>query len=177
MRGLGGSMRNFSWVLVVALFPGCYGREAEPEPEHDSEEPAALVSECWLENSGAECELRCDLSSGESVSGECVSAAVPGELPLSCSCEGGPSDGRFFSLASCDDLEASMASVCAETSPTPACPSLVPEFGQACSHRQECWIEDFRGDCSVGPVRSHSVGLHCDQGVWEETGVGEEFCP
>ena len=171
-------MRHFSWVLVVVPLLACCGGKGE----HDSEEPAepaepeALVSECWPENSDAECELSCHLSSGEPVAAQCVSAT--GEMPLSCSCEGGPSDGRFFSLSSCDDLEPSIASVCAQTSPIPACPSLVPASGQACSHRQMCWIEEFSGDCSGNQaVRSRSVGVDCVEGVWQETGVGEDFCP
>lgn len=168
-------MRQFLWVLVVAPFLGCYGETGEQESE-EAEEPEALVSECRLETTEAACERICQLSSGLAVKGQCVSVA--GEMPLSCRCEGGPSDGRFFSLSSCDDLESSIASVCAETSSTPACPSLVPASGQACSHRQTCLIEEFSGDCSPGEaVRKRSVEFDCIEGAWQEIGVGEDFCP
>ena len=172
---LDGSLRQISWVLVAAPLLGCYGGEGEQESE-ELTEPEALVSDCRLETTEAACERICHLTSGEAVKGQCVS--VGGEMPFSCRCEGGPSDGRFFALSSCDDLEASIASVCTETSPTPACPSLLPASGQACSHRQTCLIEEFSGDCSPGEaVRKRSLEFDCIEGVWQEIGVGEDFCP
>lgn len=184
--GWSGSMRHFSWVLVMVPFLACCGGKGEHNSEEPSEpedqeqqeqqEPEALITDCTVENSEAECELYCHISSGEAVAAACFPIAPGG--PISCSCEGGPSAGRFFSLSSCDDLEASMQSVCAQTSPAPPCPSLLPASGQPCSHRQMCWIEEFSGDCSAGQtVRSSSVGLDCVEGFWRETGVAEDFCP
>lgn len=172
-------MRNFSWVLVAVPFLACCGGKGEhnaEEQEQPVEEPEALITDCTVENSEAECELYCHLDSGAPVTGECVLGAVPGELR--CSCEGGPSDGVFFSLSSCDDLQATIASVCTQSLSIPACPSAVPAVGQSCSHRQTCWVEEFSGDCAPGEaVRSRSVGVECVDGVWRETGVGEESCP
>jgi len=177
-------MRNFSWVLVVVPFLACCGGKGERNAEEESdgqdeqeeeEEQKPLVSDCSLQRSDTECLLTCLLEWGDAVTGHCEPASG---ASWSCSCNGGPSDGRLFSVASCDDLQASVESVCAETSPPPACPTLVPTPGQACSHQQSCWIEEFRGDCSAGEsVRSRSAGFTCTDGVWQESGVGEEFCP
>jgi len=176
-------MRCFSMVLVAAPLLGCYGetsdndREGEQDSEQPQEpaeqEPVALVSDCTEENSAAECELRCHLASGVPVTGLCMLASGG----LNCMCDGGPSDGRFFQLSSCDDLEASIASVCTEQSPTPFCPLVLPASGETCSHRQTCSIEEFRSDCAPGQtVRSRSLLFYCYEGVWQEGGVGEEFC-
>ena len=184
-------LRPWSLVVVAAPLLGCYGETGKnasdtedtsggentsgDEPEPMPSEPA--ITDCTVENSEAECKLYCHLSSGVPVTGECVSGGAGG-LPLGCTCTGGPSDGKFFSLSSCDELEASMTSVCAATSPAPACPDVVPASGQACSHRQECLIEEFSGECSPGEaVRSRSLIFRCVQGSWREMGIGEEPCP
>ena len=188
-------MRRASWVLVVAPFLVCCGGKGEhnqhdpedpealedPEDQEqpgDQEQPEPLISECREENSEAECETICHLPSKEPVGAECFLVGMPVETPLRCSCEGGPSDGAFFALASCADLQASIASVCAQGAPPPPCPTVVPASGQSCTHSQECWVEEFSGDCSPGEaVRRRSVGVECANGVWRETGVGEEPCP
>ncbi|HEU5073995.1 MAG TPA: hypothetical protein VFU02_07475 [Polyangiaceae bacterium] len=177
--------RHLAWALLVAPFMACCGGESERDPmerddpaEPEPEEPEVTVSECREENSEAECEFTCHLPSSEPVAAGCFLVAAPGQMPLNCSCEGGPSDGTFFSLSSCDELLPSIESVCAQTSPAPPCPTVVPASGQACSHRQTCLIEDFSADCSAGQhVRSRSLNFVCSDGVWKETGVQEEFCP
>lgn len=183
-------MWRFSWVLVVVPFLTCCGGKgernaAESEESEEVEEPEetgeqkAVVSDCMLQRSDSECMLSCLLEWGDSVIGHCEPATVPGAAwPWNCSCQGGPSDGKLFSVSSCDDLQASVESMCTATSPPPACPTVVPMSGQACSHEQNCWIEEVVSECSEGDtVRSRSVGFDCIDGVWQETGVGEDFCP
>lgn len=176
----GGVRRCLAWALLVAPVLACCGGESERDPteREEPEQPEVTVSECREENSEAECEFTCHLQSGEPVAAGCMAVAAPGQMPLNCNCEDGPSDGKFFSLTSCDDLLPSIASVCAQSSPAPTCPNVVPAPGQACSHRQTCWIEESISDCSAGQaVRSRNLGFACSDGVWEETGVGEDFCP
>lgn len=177
---MGIELKQLAWVLAIVPFLACCGgksdRNAAGSEEQPEERPGELVAECSEENSEAECKLYCHLESGEPVGGGCFPVAPGG--PYICSCDWGPSEGRYFPLESCADLEASIQSVCAQTSPLPDCPSVPPPPGEQCSHRQSCWIEDFVGDCSPGEaVRSTAVGVNCVDGFWQQAGTAEAFCP
>ena len=174
-----GNLRAMSrWILgalpsVASMaLSGC-GGETDRLPDADSR---PSIEDCKMVSYQPGCELSCFLPSGDPVGGRCtLDGSGPGDA-LACGCTSGPSADKFFSVDSCEGLEAAIAAACAESSPMPACPAEA-SAGQACSHRQSCMIETFRGDCSPGEaVASTSVMLDCRGGVWYQTGQGEVFC-